>query len=193
MLEKRAEGYDVHAAGDLNFIRSASLHASGGNPTVYKEQADWIKQLENGCDFHDAQRFLAPYDYLKIYFYGHKTGIKRRLDYFLVSHRALEQMIGVKAIPSAGLYHRLLVLTRAIGAEKIQGRGLWKHNIYALLKEEEYCKLMEETIIEARKTRCSDDLAQTWDWIKHRMQDVLVEFSKKRSKEKKGRADTIRT
>jgi hypothetical protein len=51
---------------------------------------------------------------------------------------------------------------------------------------------MEETIIKARKTRCSDDPAQTWDWIKHRMQDVLVDFSKKRSKEKKGRADTFR-
>jgi hypothetical protein len=32
MLEKRAEGYDVHTAGDLNFIWSASLDASGGNP-----------------------------------------------------------------------------------------------------------------------------------------------------------------
>jgi hypothetical protein len=53
------------------------------------------------------------------------------------------------------------------------------------LKEDKYCKLMKETIIEARKTRCSDDPAQTWDWIKHRMQDVLVDFSKKRSKEKR--------
>jgi hypothetical protein len=118
------------------------------------------------------------------YFHGHKTGIKRRLEYFLVSHRALEQTIGVKAIPSAGSDHCLLVLTRAFGAEKIQGRGLWIHN-NDLLKEDKYCKLMEETIIEARKTRCSDDPAQTWDWIKHRMQDVLVDFSKKRSKEKR--------
>jgi exonuclease III len=28
MMEKRAEGYDVHAAGDLNFIRSVSLDAA---------------------------------------------------------------------------------------------------------------------------------------------------------------------
>jgi hypothetical protein len=122
-----------------------------------------IKKLENGCDFHEAHRFLAPYDYLE------------------TSHPALEQTIGVKAIPSSGSDHRLLVLTGAIGAKKIQGRGLWKHN-NALLKEDEYCKLMEETIIEARKTRCSDAPAQTWDWIKHRVQDVLVNFSKKRSK-----------
>jgi hypothetical protein len=86
MLEKRAEGYDVHAAGNLNFIRSSSLDAAGGNPTVFKEQADWIKNLENGCDFHDAQRFLAPHAYLETYFHGQKTGIKRKLDYFFVSH-----------------------------------------------------------------------------------------------------------
>jgi exonuclease III len=84
MLEKRAEGYDVHAAGNLNFIRSTSLDAAGGNPTVYKEQADWIENLENGCDFHDEQRFLAPHVYLETYFHGFKTRIKRRLDYFLV-------------------------------------------------------------------------------------------------------------
>jgi hypothetical protein len=54
-----------------------------------------------------------------------------------------------------------------------------------LLNEDEYCKLKEETIIEARKTRCSDDPAQTWDWIKHRMQDVSVDLSKKSSKEKR--------
>jgi hypothetical protein len=47
MMEKRAEGYDVHAAGDLNFIRSASLDAAGQTPTVYKEQIDWIEKLES--------------------------------------------------------------------------------------------------------------------------------------------------
>jgi exonuclease III len=137
MLEKRAEGYDVHAAGNLNFIRSTSLDAAGGNPTVYKEQADWIKNFENGCDFHDAQRFLAPHVYLKTYFHGFITGIKRRLDYFLVSHRTLEQTTEVTAIPSSGSDHRLLVLPQFMGAEKIQGRGLWKHN-NALLKEDKY-------------------------------------------------------
>jgi exonuclease III len=95
MLEKRAEGYDVHPAGDLNFIRSTSLDAAGGNPTVYKEQADWIKNLENGCDFHDAQRFLAPHAYLETYFHGLKTGIKIRLDYFLVSHRVVSLSVTI--------------------------------------------------------------------------------------------------
>jgi exonuclease III len=184
MLEKRAEGYDVHAAGDLNFIRSTSLDAAGGNPTVYKEQADWIKKLEKGCDFHNTQRFLAPHAYLETYFHGHKTGIKRRLDYFLVWHRTLEQTTGVIAIPSSGSDHRLLVLTQVMGAEKIQGRGLWKHN-NALLKEDEYCKLMEDTFIEAKRTRCSDDPAQTWDWIKQRAKEESVNFSNKRSKEKR--------
>jgi exonuclease III len=122
MLEKRTEGYDVHAAGDLNFIRSASLDAAGGNSTVHQEQADWIKNMENGCNFHDAQRFLSPHNYLETYFHSPKTGIKRRLDYFLVSHHALECTITVKAISSAGSDHRLLVLTRALGEEKIRPR-----------------------------------------------------------------------
>jgi exonuclease III len=122
MLEKRTEGYDVHAAGDLNFIRSASLDAAGGNFTVHQEQADWIKNMENGCNFHDAQRFLSPHNYLETYFHSPKTGIKRRLDYFLVSHHALECTITVKAISSAGSDHRLLVLTRALGEEKIRPR-----------------------------------------------------------------------
>jgi exonuclease III len=184
MLEKRAEGYNLHAAGDMNFIRSTSLDAAGGNPTVYKEQADWIKNLENGCDFHDKQRFLAPHAYLKTYFHGFKIGIKIRLDYFLVSHRALEQTTGVLAIPLSGSDHRLLVLTRVMGAKKIQGRGLWKHN-NALLKEDEYCKLMEDTFIEAKRTRCSDDPAQTWDWIKQRAKEESVNLCKKQRKDKR--------
>jgi hypothetical protein len=80
--------------------------------------------------------------------------------------------------------HRLLVLTRKIGAEKTQGRGLWKHN-NALLKEDEYCKLMEDTLIEAKRTRCSNDPAQTWDWMKQRVKEESVNFSKKRGKEKR--------
>jgi hypothetical protein len=171
MLEKRTEGYDVHAAGDLNFIRSASLEAAGGNPTVHQEQADWIENMENGCDFHDAQRFLSPHNFLETYFHGHKTGIKRRLDYFLVSHHALERTITVKAIPSASFDHQLLVLTRALGEEKIQGRGLWKHN-NALLKEDDYCMTIEAAIAEAKKPKCSDNLALIWDWIKFKVRDT---------------------
>jgi hypothetical protein len=131
-----------------------------GHPTVHKEQVDWIEYLENGCNFDEAQRFLAPHNYLETYFHGHQTGIRRRMDYFLVLHRALEQTIAVKTIPLAGSYHRLLVLTQALGEEKIQGQGLWKH-YNALLKEDEYCTLIEEAIIEAKKTRCSEDPAQT--------------------------------
>jgi exonuclease III len=40
MLKKRAEGCEVQAAGDLNFIWSTSLDASRGNPMVYMEQTD---------------------------------------------------------------------------------------------------------------------------------------------------------
>jgi hypothetical protein len=160
------------------------LDAARGNPTVYKEKADWIENLENSCDFHDVQRFLAPHAYLETYFHGRKTGIKRRLDYFLVSHRTLEQTTGVIAIPLSGSDHRLLVLTPEIGAEQIQGRGLWKHN-NAFLKEDEYCKLMEDTFIEAKRTRCNGNPAQTWNWIKQRAKEESVNFSKKRSKEKR--------
>jgi hypothetical protein len=71
-----------------------------------------------------------------------------------------------------------------MGAEKIQGRGHWKHN-NALLKEDKYCRLMEDTFIEARRTRCSDNPAQNWDWIKQRAKEVSVNFSKRRSKEKR--------
>jgi hypothetical protein len=71
-----------------------------------------------------------------------------------------------------------------MGAEKIQGRGLWKHN-NALLKEDEYFKLMEDTFIEAKRNRCSDNPAQTWDWIKQRAKEESVNFSKKKSKEKR--------
>jgi exonuclease III len=192
MMEKRAAGYDVHAAGDLNFIRSASLDAAGGTPTVHKEQADWIENLESSCNFHDAQRFLAPHAYLETFFHGHKAGIKRRLDYFLVLLRTLEQTTGVIAIPSSGSDHQLLVLTREIGAEKIQGRGLWKHN-NTLLKEDKYCKLIEDTFIEAKRTRCSDDPGPTWDWIKQRVKEESVNFSKKKKQRKKRQPSLPRT
>jgi hypothetical protein len=43
-----------------------------------------------------------------------------------------------------------------MGAEKIQGRGLWKHN-NALLKEDKYCKLMEDTCDENVRKIASDE------------------------------------
>jgi hypothetical protein len=136
-MEKRSEGFEVISGGDLNSIRTIDLDAKGGAPAVHPEQAGWLNDLENNCDFHDVQRFAQQSTYLESYYHGSVTGIKRRLDYFLASHATLERMISVDAIPSANSDHRLLKLVISVGNEKIQGPGLWKHN-NALLKGDEY-------------------------------------------------------
>jgi hypothetical protein len=44
---------------------------------------------------------------------------------------------------------------------------------------------LAEAIVEAKKTKCSDDPAQTWDWIKHKIRETSVNYSKRRSKRRK--------
>ncbi len=183
-IEKRAEGYEVISGGDLNFIRTADLDAEGGSPTVHPEQADWMDNLENNCDFHDVQRFTMPATYLETYYHGAVTGVKRRLDYFLASHDTLERVISVEAIPSANSDHRLMKIVISLGSEKIQGPGLWKHN-NALLKDDDYEVAIIQTIAEAKSSCHTDDPRFLWEWTKHKVRDRAIQFSKTRSKERR--------
>jgi hypothetical protein len=45
--------------------------------------------------------------------------------------------------------------------------------------------LIEAPIAKAKKTKCSDDLAQTWDWIKFKIRETAIDYSKRRGKLRK--------
>jgi hypothetical protein len=98
--------------------------AKGGNPKVYSEQAGWLQDLENNCDFHDVQPFMSQSSYLETFYHWAVSGWKRRLDYFLVNHDTLERVISCGAIPSANSDHRLLKMEISLGEKKVQGPGL---------------------------------------------------------------------
>jgi hypothetical protein len=168
MIEKRNEGYEVYAAGDYNFIRDAEKDARGGKPTVNPEQAEWITDLENFSNFHDCQHFQFPATYLETYYHGKVTGWRRRLDYILASHKSLEKAGTIKCIPSSGSDHKLLIIKISLGNEKIQGRGMWKVN-NTLLKDDEYCTLVENTIPNAKSSAEGQNPRATWEWTKFKI------------------------
>jgi hypothetical protein len=72
----------------------------------------------------------------------------------------------------------------SLGEKKVQGPGLWKHN-NALLKEDEYETLIIKAIEEAKKSCHTTDARVEWEWIKHKVWDCAIQFSKKRSKERR--------
>jgi hypothetical protein len=150
---------------------------------VHAEQAQWIADLENFSDFHDAQRFQFPASYLETYYHGKITGWRRCLDYILASYKSLERAEDIRCIPSSGSDHELLVMEINLGDEKVQGPGMWKVN-KNLLKDDEYCTLVKSVISDAKKSASSADATVVWEFTKFRIPEESIKFSKRRASEK---------
>ena len=158
VMEKKARGLEVIVAGDLNFIRDTFLDADGGNPTLHKEQTEWLTHFEDNCGMIDAFRFLRPEERM---FTWSRTGCFRRLDYVLCSKHLLERTQETAIIPVPASDHRLLGIKLILGKDLIGGPGLWRHND-AMLKDTEYMKEISDCIDEVKNQQFKDKTAQ-WE------------------------------
>ena len=79
----------------------------------------------------------------------------------------LEKVTLSEVIATANSDHRINVTHFNLGNERIAGRGLWRHND-ATLCEEEYCKLIEDTIEAEKKEKLSNSRFR-WEWMKHKI------------------------
>ena len=177
VMEKKARGLEVIVCGDLNFIRDTFLDADGGNPTIYKEQADWLTHFEDNCGMMDAFRFLRPEERM---FSWSRTGCFRRLDYVLCSKQLLERTRETLIVPVPSSDHRLLGIKLILGKDPIGGPGLWRHND-AMLKDTEYKKVIEDCIEEVKKQPFKDKTAQ-WEFCKYKIRDTALHFGKARAR-----------
>ena len=183
MICQRALGHTVVLGGDLNFIRDEDLDAKGGNPRIHEPQANWLNYLESNVGFQDIARFMHPNNQIFTWAPTGKNvrGIFRRLDYMLADTPTLEKVTHNEVIATASSDHRITVTHFKLGNERITGRGMWRHNDNHL-GEDEYCKLIEDTILTEKKEQLSNARFR-WEWIKHKIRDVSMRFGGTRAKE----------
>ena len=185
IMEKKSKGFEVIVTGDLNFIRDPNLDASGGKPTVYKAQADWLHNMEDNFNMIDAFRFLRP-DERMYTFSPSGPNVKnrfRRLDYLLCSKKMLEMASEdlIVAVPTSD--HRLIGIKFILGEESLQGRGLWRHND-TCLKEEDYVNEITKCIKSVKEQKFQNITAQ-WEYCKFKVRESSMKYGKKRAKERK--------
>ena len=169
----------------MTLIVKHPVDAEGGSPTVYEPRCNWFNHMEDSAGFHDVQRFLHPE--LPITTWAptgrNVRGLFRRLDYLMVSSSTIERITDDSITAISRTDHRLVTAHINLGREKISGPGLWRHNDLCL-KEEEYCKLIEETIQEATKVKLSNTRSK-WDYIKYKIRAASMAYCKSRNKEKR--------
>ena len=180
VMAKRMKGLEVIVCGDLNFIRNDWLDADGGNPTVYKEQADWLAHFEDNCGMYDAFRFLRPDE--RMYTWS-RTQCFRRLDYILCSRKLLECAKETAIIPVPSSDHRLLAISFELGRDTVSGPGMWRHND-SLLSDNEYMKVITDCINEVKSQQGQfKDRTSQWEYCKFRVRETAIKFGKARAKE----------
>ena len=109
--------------------------------------------------------------------------IRRRLDYFLISDHISNNNIKISTSPCTLSDHYWINFS-IISHKNRKGRGFWKLNT-SLLEEEEYIKLIRNSIIDTiqeNKNHNNDQLI--WELIKLEVRNVTIPYCIKRKKEK---------
>ena len=185
IMEKKSKGLEVIVTGDLNFIRDSYLDAKGGNPTVYKAQADWLQNMEDNFNMIDAFRFLRPDECMFTFSPSgpNVRNIFRRLDYFLCSKRMLEMASddSIVAVPTSD--HQFIGIKFILGQESLQGPGLWRHND-TCLKDEEYVNEITRCIESVKKQKF-DNITAQWEYCKFKVRENAMKFGKRQAKERR--------
>ena len=107
--------------------------------------------------------------------------VRCRLDYFLTSKNVSNLSIVSKILPAIKTDHSLIEITIKLTGPP-RGPGLWKLNT-SILQDEKYKEEMKTLITTAwNELAGNDDLAVRFDWLKYKIRQFSIAYSKKRAK-----------
>ena len=179
--------HELILGGDWNTIFDRILDASGGNPSLKLNTLAEISKLVSTFDLCDIYRMRHPHQ--KRFTFRQPTPRKlRRLDFFLTSKSLQDRISKIETITSVHSDHSPVVLEIDLVRPFSPGPSFWKFNA-SLVRETNFCQQIS-SIIDEIKTGHQDLSHQAkWEFLKYKIRNFCMAFSKKIAKEKRKRLE----
>ena len=185
MKRNFSEDCNIIIGGDFNCPFNPIMDKRGGNLDPKKKVITSIIEIMNEFDLQDIWRVKNPYK--KSYTWSQKNPrIFCRLDYWLTSSKIHDNLKNTDIIPAIRTDHSAITTEIILPEETRRGPNYWKFN-NLLLSDPEFVKQVKENLREKWINESSDFPHQRtgWDWIKFRIREFSVLYSKERAKKKK--------
>ena len=161
----------------MNITMDPDLDCSGGNP-VLKDSVKCVENLMMSYDLVDIWRIRNSKS--KKFSWRQKSPIiQRRLDYWLISDSLQDDVAKVDIVTATRTDHLAITLEIDSLDDQQHGSFFWKFNNSLLddaLLRQNFPKWLDEIIF-------CDDLRIKWDWMKYKIGEESVLYSKVTAKE----------
>ena len=171
--------------GDFNLIVDIKLESDRGKPTLIYSSISKVELIKEQLDLCDI--FRVCYPTARRFTWRCKTPfMERRLDYFFVSDELQDNVLSVDIKPSICSDHSAMYLKVGRVEESNRGVPVWRFN-NSLINDEEYVLQMTNIIELCRQNDFSQfsDPRVKWEYMKYRIRDFSIKYSKEKSKERK--------
>ena len=185
------KGDNIILSGDFNFVFNLELDKKGGNSnTNFKARTECLA-LMNTHHLIDIWRERNPR--LKHFTWSSNItpGIHCRLDFFLVAKHLCHAISNVSFSPGIQSDHSFVQLTISHQSFK-SGPGLWKLN-NSLLNDPDFIVLITDLIENelSHSNVVAFDPGIRWDFIKFKIRQASIKFSKQKARERNRKEKTI--
>ena len=188
------EGYNesdhkILLGGDLNVAMDPDLDCSGGNPAV-KDSVKCVEDVMMNYDLVDIWRIRNPNT--KKFSWRQKSPIIQRcLDYWLISDLLQDDVAKVDMVTAIKTDHHAVTLEIDSVDDQQRGPSFWKFN-NSLLDDMLFVERLRENFPKWQdEINFCDDLRIKWDWIKYKICEESITYSKLKAKERRNRIQTI--
>lgn len=189
IMDKRIDCEDkIIIGGDYNYIIDPSLDRKGGNIIKLTQARTLIEktigEVQENFNIVDIWRRKNPQK-RRFTWRRKQPMVKSRLDYWLVSEQITDYVEKADIVSFIGTDHSAILLKLKSFSGNSRGRGLWRMNT-SILDEQPYV----EGIIENKTNWLEEitdvqDARQQWEWLKYRIRQFSMEYSKIKAKKLK--------
>ena len=180
---------EVIIGGDFNFIFDKKLDAHGGTPELKLLSIAELTKIINKFDLCDIYRVRNPQK--KLFSYkkpNHR--LLRRLDFFLCSNSLRDNIINTDILTAIDSDHSPVVLKVGDVDDDTRGPSYWKFPS-TLVKDLQYVNELKLLILNAINEINGASSQSTWEYVKFRIREFTIEYSKKMAKIKKQRKSEL--
>lgn len=173
----------------MNITMDPDLDCSSGNP-VLKDSVKCVENMMMSYDLADIWRIRNPKS--KKFSWRQKSPIiQRHLDYWLINDSLQDDVAQVDIVTATRTDHLAITLEIDSLDDQQHGPSFWKFNnsllddaLFVERLHENFPKWLDEIIF-------CDDLRIKWDWMKYKIREQSILYSKVKAKERRNRIQTI--
>ena len=176
---------NVIIGGDFNCPLNPLLDKKGGILIPRANVIRAIETLKENFSLQDIWRVKNP-DLKSVTWSQKSPFVFCRLDYWLTSFHLFDNVKNVDIVPAIKTDHSAITIEFESIDQQLKGSGSWKLNVSLLLKKD-YIEEMEFNIPIWRNESISffQDQQMSWEWIKYRIREFSINFSKRIARESK--------